>query len=107
MAGSTNKRLILISQAPVRNVHEVLGLLSANRQAVPKNPIPVRPRKLFSSRAEGSALLLVLFTIILLTGLIPQRSDFLKTTSMNTERAAKSFAPGNLLNRDWHLECIP
>ena len=91
MASSPNKRLILISQAPVRNAHEVLGLLSANREAVPKNPIPVRPRKLFSSRAEGSALLLVLFTIILLTGLITATVGFLKNDVDEYGARSKEF----------------
>jgi len=91
MASSPNKRLILISQAPVRNAHEVLGLLSANREAVPKNPIPVRPRKPFSTHAEGSALLLVLFTIILLTGLITGTVGFLKNDVDEYGARSKEF----------------
>ena len=91
MASSPNKRLILISQAPVRNAYEVLGWLSANGEAVPKKPIPVRPRKLFSGRAKGSALLLVLFTIILLTGLITATVGFLKNDVDEYGARSKEF----------------
>ena len=109
MASSPNKRLTLISQAPVRNAHEVPGFLTTYREAFPENAIRLHPRKPLSRQlvscprnkhifhcdqkraAEGSALLLVLFTIILLSGLITATVGFLKNDVDEYGARSKEF----------------
>src|SRR6516225_264456 len=119
MASSPNKRLTLISQAPVRNAHEVPGFLTTYREAFPENAIRLHPRKPLSRQlvscprnkhifrcdqkrpAEGSALLLVLFAIILLSGLITATVGFLKNDvdeygARNKEFRARQLAESGL-----------
>jgi len=85
MANSPDKHLILIS-------HEAQGFLSTDRQAVPEDAFRVRPRKVLPRlHTEGSALLLVLFTIILLTGLITATVGFLKNDVDEYGARSKEF----------------